>query len=1098
MSMSPRPKNARELALRVLQHPRGGLEALLALAKSSEPEWLELKAASFPEEGQFAKGTNEHDYRWNVAKAVIALANSIGGVVLLGVDDEGRPVGIEASDPKHKRERDGAEAFRRDVILQQVLLPKRGWKTGRHGTLSLINLPLFERLVSLEEIRCGEKTVLAILVDPVPRGYGYVEVEKGVGTETAAVLTYIRSRGDVGQVVELPTGELAARTAHDDQRTQNASEIGLIWDRFLGSAGPARPVQELVPDIRRFIAQVIDKSSPCEDVYTPLNVEQRKWVHSRPDNRKGGIETKFAENWLRENDPSSVAGDEEARELLISEHVPRQGLVTDLLGEERQALLIGEGGSGKSRCFAKLVFDEAKLWAPGRSWPLYASLSAYSESGLAGLLQAQSEIEWQDLAPLVAAGEVSLYLDGLNECPDLFYQNCCTEIASLLREYLGARVFVSTRSANVPDNLQLATFEMRPMERQQQCSFLQAYLRDDGQAEEVLDKLHRQPGAKTISGSPILLRIVSEVARAGSDIPAGRAALYRRFLETSYRREVETAKGSGAEFPWSLEQVTDALSELAFRTRQKGISTFSTDRARDILIRIVGENVDRFIDWMTQGTFLVSSGATGVISFWHETMQEYLCAEHLAACHEDLAPEALAGRAGRRPGTWAMSVAFALELIEEPSKALIDAAWQVEPLIVAAATRDTRHLKTVQIEGDTWTRGVLRALRGEDTSEEAREITIVARLPPKYPISDYLVSTLRSSSFWYAARIHETGTARLDRLRNLICGRQFPWIELLPSALAGNIEWGADLSPALRALVGVSPAPLLSEVLATVTVSELCALRRQKRISAKTFLSQWERALDRSTRAQLQLDLVDILRSERSKVDEVVRKLLKRHGAALRSIANEQDLSLRLLNILVRNAVVEPFEVRNEHGRLDSILSRMSIMNAVRLAKTGVIQRGDLDEDMRARLVFDKQTRRQQLRDALNAGLISDEDLPEDLMKQIRPKTVEVTKDKSARDSRFRYQVADIADDKTRAEVDSRLRNERWLVTLGRIHPRGEFGFAKHSEFDSDIFCWLANITSPEGLPVAAGQTLDVRLVTRFDRKSSEWKFAVKSGRIVK
>jgi hypothetical protein len=174
----------------------------------------------------------------------------------------------------------------------------------------------------------------------------------------------------------------------------------------------------------------------------------------------------------------------------------------------------------------------------------------------------------------------------------------------------------------------------------------------------------------------------------------------------------------------------------------------------------------------------------------------------------------------------------------------------------------------------------------------------------------------------------------------------------------------------------------------------------------------------------------------------------------------------------------------------------MSIMNAVRLAKTGVIQRGDLDEDTRARLVFDKQTRRLQLRDALNAGLISDEDLPEDLIKQIRPKTVEVTKDRSARDSRFRYQVADIADDKTRAEVDSRLRNERWLVTLGRIHPRGEFGFAKHSEFDSDIFCWLANITSPEGLPVAEGQTLDVRLVTRFDRKSSEWKFAVESGRI--
>lgn len=1096
MSMLPKPKDARDLALRVLQHPRGGLEALLGLSHGSETEWLELKAASYPEGGQFKLGENKGDYRWNVAKAVIALANSTGGVVLLGVDDNGKPVGIEASDPGGMRQEDGEEAFRRMVILEQVLLPKGGWKTGRSGTLKLLKPILFEQLVSLEEIRCGKKVVLAIFVDPVRRGYGYVEVEKVVGTEKAAVLVYIRRRGAVGQVVELPTDEVAARTAHDDQRTQHEAEIGLIWDKFLKSGAIARSVQELEPAIRRNLVQVIDQFSLFEDVYTPLNVEQRNRVQFRSEKKNGETAPGLDDKWVRENGPPAVVGEEDADELLIPEHLPRQGLVTDLLGDERRALLIGEGGSGKSRCFAKLVLDEAKRWAPDGSWPLYAPLSAYSDNGLAGLLQTQSEIEWQDLAPLVAAGEVSLYLDGLNECPDQFYENCCTEVASLLREYSEARVFVSTRSANVPDNLQLATFEIRPMERQQQCSFLQAYLHDDGRSEEILDKLHRQPGARTIAGSPILLRIVAELAREGSDIPAGRAALYRRFLEASYRREAGNAVRAGAEFPWSLEQVTDALSELAFRTRQKGTGTFSTDRARDILIRIVGENVDRFIDWMTQGTFLVRSGATGVISFWHETMQEYLCAEHLANRHEDLAPKVLTGRSGLRPGTWAMPVAFALELIEEPSKALIDAAWQVEPLIVAAATRDTRHLKTAQIEGDTWTRGVLRALRGEDTSEEAREITIVARLPPKYPLSDYLVSTLRSSSFWYAGRTHLTGIARLDRLRNLICGRQFPWIELLPSALAGNDEWGADLSPSLRALVGVSPTPLLSEVLATVTVSELCALRRQKRISAKIFLSQWERALDRSTRAQLELDLVDILRSERSKVDEVVRKLQKRHSAALRSIANGQDLSLRLLNILVRNAVVEPFEVRNEPGRLDSILSRMSVMNAVRLAKTGVIQRGDLDEDTRARLVFDKQTRRGQLRDALNAGLISEDDLPEDLMKQIRPKTVEFTKNKSVRDSRFRYLVADIADDKSRAEVDARLRNERWLVTLGRIHPRGEFGFVKHSEFDNDIFCWLANITSQEGIPVAEGQTLDVRLVTRFDRKSSEWKFAVGSGRI--
>lgn len=51
----------------------------MKLVGQTETEWLELKAASYPDGGRFEQGTNADDYRWNVAKAVIALANSIGG-----------------------------------------------------------------------------------------------------------------------------------------------------------------------------------------------------------------------------------------------------------------------------------------------------------------------------------------------------------------------------------------------------------------------------------------------------------------------------------------------------------------------------------------------------------------------------------------------------------------------------------------------------------------------------------------------------------------------------------------------------------------------------------------------------------------------------------------------------------------------------------------------------------------------------------------------------------------------------------------------------------------------------------------------------------
>ena len=1094
LEMSTKPRTASELAIRVLKHPRGGLEALLELVGGGETEWLELKAATHPIHGHFAEDSNEHDYWWDVAKAVIALANSIGGAVILGYHEKDGLVGLEASDPEGKRARDGAEAFRREVILQQVLYRGKGWRTKTKGTFTVNNRHLFERLVTLEEIRCGEKSILAILVDPVPREYGHIDVEKKPIKGRAERVVYVRKRGAVGENVELRMDDPAVMHMHDGRHVRAQQEMSSAWDKFLTCVQVARPAQELVPDIRRYVGGIKNQLSWLEGVFTPLDAGQREIAGVEPGAAKGEVAPGFDEGYLREPAQPALADGDDAVELLTPDHAPRRGLVTDLLDEQRRALLIGEAGSGKSTCFGKLALRAAEHWEPGRAWPLLASLAEYSSDGLAGLLQTRSGIEWQDLAPQVAAGDLILYLDALNECPDSLYDSCRTEIASLLREYPDARVFVSARSSNAPEEFRLATFEIRSMGRPQQLRFLEALLDEANRAAELLDRLYRQPGGETIAGSPVLLRIVAEVARETSDIPAGRAALYRRFLETWHRRESMKAGLSGAEFPWGREQVIDALSVLAFRARQKGWGTCRLHQARDILVPVLGEDVDRFIDRIAQGLILTRDEEGGTVGFWHETIQEYLCAEYLAARHEDLGPNALSGNAETKLAAWAMPLAFALELIENPSVALMSAAWQVEPLIVAAAVRDARLLATMQIEGDAWTRGILRALRDEDVSAEARAITIGARLPPKYPLSPYLVSTLRGSAFWYAAQTHEEGAARIDRLRRLLCGRRFPWIELLPAALAGNEAWGSDLGPALRAVVGIPPTASLSEVLSTATVSELCTLNRRGRISATTFLSSWKHALGETPDPQLEMDLVDILRTEKKRVKEIVREMLPRYAAHLRTIANEPELSLRVLDILVRERVVQPREIRRQAGRLDAILSRMSMMNAIRLAKSRVVLRADLDEQERSRLVYASSPK--EIKMALDAGLLLAEDLPPDLLKQVAPRPMGGKT--SARPSAGRpgYLVADLSAIDTRRQVDAQLRNKRWNVTVKSVRPESNFGFAVHPEFDGLIFFYLPNISSPGGLPISPGQTLDVRLATRFDR-NEKWGFAVESGRVV-
>lgn len=1090
MSLARKPQNACELVRRVLQHPGGGLQALLKIVEGGENEWLELKAASFPEGGVFAEGANEDDYRWNVAKAAIALANSVGGVVLLGVNDAGQPIGIEASDPKGKRGSKGAEAFRREVVWQQVLLPMRGWKTGRSGTIKLTRPRLFERLLSLEEIHCDGKTVLAIFV--APSDYGFVEVTKVADQRPTADLIYVRKRGAIGQVIDLPKDDLVLLDLHEQQRKQAVAEIGLTWERFLASGAIARPVEELVPAIQSYIAHIEDDFSSLEDVYVPLDVEQIK-TGAQVIKRRPGKNPLHAESWL--NEKGAVASPNGGDDMMAVEDEARRGLATELVGQERRALLIGEGGAGKSGCFAKLALDEARLWAPDRSWPLLVRLSEYSDVGLAGQFESVSGIKWQDLAPLVAEGRVTLYLDGLNECPDALYESCCVDLASLLGEYPDARVRVGSRSSAVPENLGLATFEMQPLDHEQQLKVLRELLGDDHRSEDTLDRLYRQPGAAKIFSSPLLLRIAAEIVREGSEIPRGRAALYRRFVETWYRREAGSADRGSAGLPCSLGQMVDALTELAFRMRQGGLSTLTIDRVQKLLSPILGEEADSFIDWTAQGTILARSEATGAIRFWHETIQEYFCAEFLAERHEDLDINTLTAGAVSRQGTWAMPLAFALELVRDPSPSFLDMAWQVEPLIVAAAAADVCDLGAARLGMDAWSRGVLRTLCGDDASEDARAITMEARLPPKYPLPAYLVSTLRSSTFWYAAQAHEAGKARLVRLQKLVCGRQFPWIELLPEALTENKEWGADLSPALRFICGVSPRPSLNEVLETATVSELCALRRQKRISADIFLSQLERSLARSTEAKRELDLVDILRSEKDKADAVVGNLLKKYRPDLRRIAGEQDLSLRLLNVLVRNRVVEPFEIRNDPERLRNILSSMSMMNALRLAKVGVIQAADLDADTRDRLIFEKKTTKNQIKDALRTGLICDYDLPRELLSMVASGTRSNGNGQATRCPGFKFYAADLTDKKIRTDVDAQLKAKGyWRVSIKRTHSSGQFGFVSHSDFDRDIYCHFSKIAS-NGLPLAKGVALDVRLATRFDQNRGEWGVSVVSGR---
>jgi len=1086
MSYKTKPVSAPELARRVLQHPRGGVEALMKLVGHSETEWLELKAAASPEDGKFENGTNADDYYWHVAKAVIALANSIGGVVLLGVTDDGNIIGIEASDPKGRRRSKGAEAFRREVVMQKMLLPLKGWKTGKQGTIRLTKAALLERLVALAEIPCGERSVLAIFVDPAPADYGLIEIEASDG---ASRMIYARKRGAVGQVVELPGDQADVLKAHEAQRNKLAEEVSTVWKHFEESGRLALSAKELFPDIQRHVAAMKARLAQPAAQFIPLVAVQRIRAGlphvEKPAARDDG------DHWARSEAPH-VSGSHEG---MRTKPEPRRGMVIELLRQSPRSMLIGEGGSGKSRCIAALALDAALEWQPGRPWPMLVSLADYTAGGMARLLETASGIDWQDLLPRIEAGELTLYLDGLNECPDLHYDQCLAEIAGIMNEYPAARVLLTSRTSQLPPDLRLETFELEPMDRVSQRNFLATHLEQPQKVEPILEQLHLHAGGITIAGSPMLLRIIAEVARETDEIPNERSKLYRRFLEAWFRREHEMARREGQALTWERELTISALAELAFRARQTGSGRITLPQARALLIHRLGEDTDDFIDWASQGTILVRDAARGDLTFEHETFQEYLCAEYLVARHEDVHNGTLARRADAKPGIWAMPLAFAFEMLAHPSSALVDAAWCVEPLIVAAGSRDTVHHRPEDVADDQWNRAVLKVLVGENVSVEARAISIIARLPPKYPISPYLLASLNSRAFWYSALTNTTGAARIERLRSFVCGTDFPWIELLEDALVGCKAWGNDLSPALRAISGVNPTPTMSEVLSSASVSELCALRRRNLISAETFVSSWKAALDRSKEERLDLDLLDILRTEKEKVNDILRNMLPRYQAQLSRIAVEPELSLRLLNILLRGGVVSVDELRARPGFLNNVCSRMSIMNAIRLAKARLLHRSDIDAGTRARLIYDRKTTMRNLEDAIRLELLDREDLPPQLSDRIVVAAPSPRKVRTGSSKKSKFSAAMLSDVHSRKEVNAELAKRRWDVVLKRITPGRGFGFVRHPDFDQDIFCLLSNVASSDSNILREGKELNVTVTTSFDERRQRWGFAVESGR---
>jgi hypothetical protein len=906
--------NGYEFVREVLSRTRNDVGELIRLANGRETEWLEFKAGTGPEGGVYDKGSNKWDYRFDVARGLFALANGIGGALLIGVKetadrDEGAiVVGLQSSGFGGNRDK-----FMLN-LSDQVFSPSDGWRAADQGHWAYKGG--WHGLFNPEWGTFLGEPIVIVLVRPRDPGDSWLELtplDRGMSS-----FVPVRVPGELGRNKKLDPQEAArwwkTRELDRPDLYLKYAAFDVEWGHRTAAPGTG---ERSAPEVF---------ASAVRSYLDGLSTET------------GAIDLEAIERF----DEDAGLGGRRAGSRIPA----RRGKVADLLARERRLVLLGESGSGKSTCLQLRARILADGWTPERPWVITAPLFAYTLAGLRALLLTQLPgLSWADIEPGIDRGQIALFLDGLNECPPELLDTCYDDIDAVLRKYPVARIVVSSRPTLWPRGLELPTFEMLPMGKELQQRFLAARLGESSDADVILAHLHRSPGADFMAGSPMLMSVLAQALPQPDERIDGRAHLYRRFLESWVLREREREASELQNL--HLDDVRAALGLLAFHMRTQGLVSCSRAFAERTVRALLGGDAARLLDAMSQGPFLLQHGTAQSLRFAHATIQDYLAAEHIAAHPGALTGDLLSDASAIRSEAWSMPLVLALELMPDPPESCVDVAWAHAPLLVAAALRDSQRLADLQVSGGHWLRMVVGALRGEDIGQVSRDLVYISHVPPKYPLPGEVEGALRGSAFWYAGLSHPAGTERLERLQQQLCAGDYPWLELVGPARMGYPALANRLGPARRLLTGdiegVDPVSALRKA----TVAELCVLLRLRKISPQDFRLRWKDALQRGNPAAMERDLVCLLNTDKLLDEEFspARELVNGYRDQLALIANNRTLSLRLLNVLLRLKVVTSQKIRKDPGRLQLIIEVASNTNLIRFLKQRLLEWDDLPEE---------------------------------------------------------------------------------------------------------------------------------------------------------
>lgn len=293
---------------------KGDLTPLFEYVSGHETCFLEFKATPYKPKEKYSNenpygykpGETDDDYAWNVVKAIIALANTAGGAIVLGVTDKGHePIKNIAKDlwSGNKWDKFSIELpdkiFRKsyDVISNSKNTSSLNLNRRQHQTITLDDTASAALNQLCDPICCYYQgnPIAVILVRAVQSRshliYAKVDDENGKSTD----VLFVRKGGDVGKTIKRTGREIGYYT-QPDEATYTASRSSA------GFQSKFKAYWHNIPNIPDFFGRddelkQLDRTFKSDDYTIP-------WIHGGPGIGKTAFIQKFIKTYCRENSAS--------------------------------------------------------------------------------------------------------------------------------------------------------------------------------------------------------------------------------------------------------------------------------------------------------------------------------------------------------------------------------------------------------------------------------------------------------------------------------------------------------------------------------------------------------------------------------------------------------------------------------------------------------------------------------------------------------------------------------------------------------------------------------------------------------------------------